>query len=198
MANESRMKISFTGTKISTAKTEFAAQLAKINPTLRAAVKNGAAKPADRVYYATRACEGNTSIEIMQASDAQTVGLTNMNKRMLDANNYALLVGVQLLSATAATADAALTAAFDTINDTLANGDFELEIGNKTLIPRSSNQIFKATPNQENKGLKGYYKLECPKLLTPLTEIVPTIYLPKAAPVNTYVKVILHTAQLIG
>lgn len=175
------------GTTIATAKQEFEARLGFIEPNLKNALMNGTVQSVDFDIYATRDLKSDTTIELMQSSDSKKVGITNINDRKLEANTYALITGVQLLSAEA-TGDDMLTAKYDVISDIIANGEIELKSGDKVLIPRSSCQRFVTTGSD---GLKGYIKLECPKFLLPLTDIVPTLYLPKAA-AGTSVRLVLH------
>lgn len=191
----------FIGTKIASGKAEFEARMKTLDPNLAKAMIAGTIQSVDYALYAVRHLGADTTIELMQASDTQKVGLTNMNNRKLDANNYALVKGIQLLMSSekvAATDSALQGATFGKINSTIANGDFELKQGDKTLIPRTSCEVFcKGGDN----SLVGYYALECPKMLAPLTEIVPTLYVPVAVndsqtPANsTVAKIVFHCVK---
>lgn len=186
-------RTSFVGTKISTGALEFAARLSKIDQPLANAIKSGSVQVVDFALYNCRDLGASTTVEAFQASDAKEVGITNLNKRQLEANTYFLLTGVQILESDAkigsGTGEKTLKAAkYGVIGNTIANGEFELKVGDKVLIPRNSMEIFR-TPEHSDK-LEGFFELECPKIITPLTDIVPWIYLPQGA--NKGIKVVLH------
>ena len=63
------------------------------------------------------------------------------------------------------------------------------------IFPRNSCEIFRSE-GTENKKYTGYYKLECPKMLVPLTDIVPTLWLPSG--VNKAVKIVFHGVRTNG
>lgn len=183
----------FVGTRISRDKAEFEARLRAIDPNLVKAIKSGSVHTVDCEIYSVRHLESDTTIELMQAADNKKVGLTNINNRHLEASTYMLVTGVVLLSATDATnlstANEAkmAAAAYGVIPASIANGELEIKTGDKVWYPRNSNQCFVTTGTQKRAG---YRALECPKIIQPLTDIVPTLYLP-AAVQNTAVKIIL-------
>ena len=185
-----------TGTPIATAKQEFEARSKFIEQNLYKALQNGSIQSVDFDLYATRYLAADTTIELMQSSDSKKVGITNINDRKLEANTYAFITGVQLLMAEVkdGNEDSLMAADFKAIDANMANGELELKNGDKILIPRSSLQRFRTNGHAEN-GLEGYVKLECPKFLLPLTDITPTLYLPKAYSTDgkgVAVRLVLH------
>ncbi|MBR6250487.1 MAG: hypothetical protein IKR17_04730 [Bacteroidales bacterium] len=188
---EAAQRTSFVGTKIASGITEFAARLSKIDPNLTAAIKNGSVQVVDYALYCSRNLEKSTTIEAFQASDDKKVGVTNLNKRQLEANTYFLVTGIQVLESTKAiggdvTVD---NAEYGVIGNLIANGEFELKVGDKVLVPRNSMEVFRTSKYSDER--EGYYELDCPKLISPLTDIVPWIYLPKSAE-NKALKIVLH------
>lgn len=181
MADITNQAIVATGTTISTAKQEFEARAKYIEQNLYNALQKGTVQSVDFDIYATRALQSDTTIELMQSSDSKKVGITNVNDRKLEANTYALVTGIQILMAEVkGTSDTELMDGdYGVIDALMANGEIELKNGDKILIPRSSMSRFRTTQSADN-GLVGYVKLECPKFLLPLTDITPTLYLPKA------------------
>ncbi len=184
-------RISFVGTKIASGITEFAARLSKIDANLAKAIKSGTVQVVDYALYNVRNLGADTTVEAFQASDSKEVGITNLNKRQLEANTYFLVTGVQVLeSATAIDNTHTLkNSEFGVIAADVANGEFELKVGDKVLIPRNSMELFKTPANTDK--LVGYYELDCPKLISPLTDIVPWIYLP-ATTGNKALKIVLY------
>ncbi len=191
MAETQQTHILAYGTSIATAKQEMEARLSAIEPNLANAVRSGAVHTVDFEMYTNRHLKSDTTIDLMQSSDTKKVGITNVNNRKLEANTYALVTGIQLLSTNvqelADSDDAVSTAAYGQISQPeIINGEFELKSGDKVLVPRTSCQAF-VNPNSDRPG---YVKLQCPKLLPPLTDITPTLYLSKAL-TNTAVKLVL-------
>ncbi len=182
---------SFVGTKIASGITEFAARLSKIDPNLVKAIKSNEVQVVDYALYCTRNLEKSTTIEAFQSSDDKKVGVTNLNKRQLEANTYFLVTGVQVLESTKAISEtnSVAEAEYGVISNLIANGEFELKVGDKVLVPRNSMELFR-TPKNYDKP-EGYYELDCPKIISPLTDIVPWIYLPKSAE-NKALKIVLY------
>lgn len=191
MADITSTQLVATGTTISTAKQEFEARSKYIEANLYKALQNGTIQSVDYDIYATRHLESDTTIELMQSSDSKKVGITNVNDRKLEANTYAFITGIQILEATCENTESALMSAdYGVIDEIVANGEIEIKNGDKILVPRSSMQRFRTT-GQGADGLNGYVKLECPKFILPLTDITPTLYLPKSV-TNKAIRLVLH------
>lgn len=190
---DQNMTINACGTTISSAKQEFESRIAFLEPNIAKALKSGSVHSVDFDIYATRHLKSDTTVELMQSSDSKTVGLTNINDRKLEANTYAFITGISILQATvpvaaADKADVQGVADYTNISAALAGGEFELRNGDKILIPRTSLQRFRTKGANEEIG---YMKLECPKFIAPMTDIVPQIWLPKAVE-NVAVRIVLH------
>lgn len=190
----------FIGTTISTGKSEFEARMKVLEPNLAKALLAGTVHTVDYALYATRLIGADTTIELMQSADTKKVGITNINNRKLEANTYAFVKGMQLMESTAECATEAdvLKAEFGKIGKNTANGELEIKQGDKILFPRSSNAIFNY--NGEDK-LTGYYAFDCPKVFQPLTDIIPTLYLPAAnstdnnVAANTAIRIVFHCVK---
>ncbi len=192
MADITSTQLVATGTTISTAKQEFEARSKYIEANLYKALQNGTIQSVDFDIYATRHLESDTTIELMQSSDSKKVGITNVNDRKLEANTYAFITGIQILEASVKenSESSLMVADYGVIDEVVANGEIELKNGDKILIPRSSMQRFRTT-GQGADGLNGYVKLECPKFILPLTDITPTLYLPKSVE-GKAIRLVLH------
>lgn len=185
-------RTSFVGTKIASGITEFAARLSKIDQNLAQAIKSGSVQVVDYALYTAVDLGTSTTVEAFQASDNKEVGISNINKRQLEANTYFLVTGIQILESTVAIGTSNTTlknAVYGVIGNTVGNGEFELKVGDKVLVPRNSMEMFKTPANTDK--LVGYYELDCPKLITPLTDIVPWIYLP-ASTASKALKIVLY------
>lgn len=187
------------GTTNSTAKSEFEARLNNIDSTIATAVAEGKARITDYSLYTAKALAGNLNQEIFEAKDQKEVGVCNINNRKLEASQYMLITGVQVLSGTLANeGDPVRGVEFGKISAALANGEFELKLDNKVLIPRSSMNLF-LTDGTDTKPYAGYYKLECPVMVTPQTDLIPQIWLPVGTTTtNLAIKVLLHGARICG
>ena len=186
----------YVGSSLSTAKAEFEARLNTIDSSI------GKARITDFSLYTSKALQGNCNQEIFEAKDQKDVGVCNINNRKLEASQYMLITAVQVLRGDFGTdtvnSDNLKKLSFGKIDEVMANGEFELKLDNKVLIPRSSMQNF-LTDGPDNKKLTGYYRLGCPVMITPQTDIIPQIWLPANTKADKLaVKVILHGARIVG
>ena len=165
---------------------------------IKKACNDGTAFLADSNIFTCRSLSTATTIELFQASDKIKDGICNFNDRKLDTGNYMLLLGMRLQTAVVAEvtdeniAKADYTAKLDSA---VANGDLELRVASKVVIPRTSCQVFTGTTRASL--LKGYYALECPYMIAPDAQIVPTLRLGTPATDKTVVRFELHGARLI-
>lgn len=188
MADSQRIKVSFIGSKLASAKAIFVSLLAQVEATVVDAIKSGAIQVVDYALYCVRALAADTSVELYQASDSKEVGITNINDRKLDVNNYLLITGIQLLeavkSATGTTKqvfskDDLKSADYGQISAVVANGELEIKMNDKVILPRISCEVFRrGSKTYGDSALVGFMPWECPKMVQPLTEIVPTLWLP--------------------
>lgn len=188
----------FIGTWFSRGKSEFEARMGKIDKAVAEAMIGGVLHTVDFSMYATRYLGADTTIELMQSSDTKKVGITNVNNRKLEASTYAFFTGMQLLAASpsADTEEAIKSAEYGKIDEVIAGGELEIKQGDKILYPRSSNEVFRK--NGGDKNLTGYIAFDCAKIFIPMTDIIPTLYLPKAynpsaeTPEHKSVRIIFH------
>lgn len=192
------------GTIYSTDLSEFISRIKQVNGTLAEAITSGQVKLVDSAIYSCKNLGGSTTVELMEAADQKKVGLRNLNKRQLEANTYMCLTGVQILmhkSDSSVAIDDLATAKFEMISEAIANGELEIKQGDKIIFPRNSMEIFKNANGTDRKPYTGYYKLESPKMLVPLTDIIPTVWLPSgvAADLDKYgIKIVLHGVRTNG
>lgn len=168
----------FTQTKLSTSKLEMNEMKALLPLEIREGLENGTLKMVDAVIYSSKALDNATSKELMAASDNQKEGITNLNNRKLEAVQYFMLKGIRLRSASIS-GEAAITeqniaeADFSKeIDPKVANGELEILVSGKTAFPRNSCSVFQTN---NSVALAGYHELDCPRLIAPQSEIVPTL-----------------------
>jgi hypothetical protein len=90
-----------------------------------------------------------------------------VNARKLEAGQYFLMTGYSIQSAINADVSAANYAHPDS---TITNGELELKVGSKVLIPKTSLAMNYTTGR--NDVQPGYRKVDNPKLVPPQTEII--------------------------
>lgn len=188
---------SSVGTKHSSDLVEFTSRIGAISESAVAqGIANGQLKLVDHIIYSAKQLGNSTTVELMEAADQKKVGFRNLNKRQLEANNYMLVTGIQILATEDEVAEDKMgTSEYKMIGADIANGELEIKQGDKIIFPRNSCEIFRSE-GTENKKYTGYYKLECPKMLVPLTDIVPTLWLPSG--VNKAVKIVFHGVRTNG
>lgn len=165
------------------AKAEFEARLEQLEPSVATALKNGTLQLVDSVIYSAKTMTG-TKQELMEAADNKVVGKTNINNRKLEANCYMLITGIQILTSSINDATGSLEkATWTALGTEYANGEFELRQGDKVLFPKNSLAQF--VTGSVTDRLAGFKVLECPKMLIPLTEIIPEITLPANATIHS-------------
>lgn len=167
--------------KIETSLMAFWEKSGKLPADVQAGLQNGTLKVVDFVAYSSKNLAGATIKELMEASDTQTEGITNINNRKMEAIQYFLVKGVRLTSAviageSAITDTTIATAAFTTPSANVLNGELDILIAGKTALPRTSCAVF-GKSDAATDGLKGYYELDCPFMVAPLSDIVPTLRL---------------------
>lgn len=204
--DEVKAKVSFLGSKLASAKAVFASLMAQVDKSVVEAIRNAQIQVVDYALYVVRELKADTTVELLQSSDSKEVGITNLNDRKLDVNNYVLITGIQLLEASFSKAAASVTktdlkgASYGQISAAIANGELEIKMNDKVMLPRISCEVFKrGSATYGDNGLVGYMAWECPKMIQPLTEIVPTLWLPLSTEVTTFgseackaVKFVLH------
>lgn len=189
----------FVGTKNSTSLIEMEklAEQGVLPVEIVDRLANHTLKIVDASFYATRKVSAGTT-ELMQASDNKVEGVTNLNNRKMEAAQYFLLKGIRVLSATVSGDSAAdlAGASFGVASDVIKNAELDITVAGGTAFPRNSCQLFNTTDS--NRSI-GYYELDCPRLITPQSEIVPTLRINSGATVtNTAVRIELIGSLIIS
>lgn len=174
------MENAFVSTKVSTSKLEMLNTLANLeDKTIYQKVLNGDLKPVDAAIYSVKLLDASTK-ELMQASDNQKEGITNLNNRKMEASQHFMISGIRLLSAQVANGNESTLAgaAFDVAADFILNGELDIVIAGKTAFPRNSCRVF---DTEDSNGPKGLFMLDCPRFVSTLSEIIPTLRVNAAA-----------------
>lgn len=166
---------------LETAKMAFFEKFDLLPDDVKQGLLNGSLKVVNFVAYSAKNLAGATYKELMEASDNMLESITNVNNRKMEALQYFLVKGIRLQSAviageSAITETTIATAAFTTPSANVVNGEIEILISGKTALPRISCEVFTKSDAAGN-GLKGYYELDCPFMIAPLSDIVPTLRL---------------------
>lgn len=165
--------------------------------TLPAEIRDGLAKfrlqIVDASAYAVKVANAVTSVRMFKNDDSKVVGVSNVSKGQLDKDQWFLLTHIRLTSAVAADP---LNAAFGVIPLAIANGDFELKLNGKYVMPKDTSANIFDTTNEAD-VLRGVFKLSNPKWIEPGTDIVLDLRFSQATAANTNVKVELMGAQII-
>lgn len=169
-----------------TGKAEFQNRMGMLPEDIQRSLTSGDLQIVDHQFYTIKKINTNSNAELMVNSDVAVVGLTNMNQRKLEANRFFLLTGIQLLSGVGADEKAV---AYDKAVANILNGEFELAIGDKIIVPRMSCSAFDSGNRTDIPT--GYYKLDNPKMIASQTEIKPELWTPAANAENTCVKLVL-------
>ncbi|MDR2963991.1 MAG: hypothetical protein LBU90_10235 [Bacteroidales bacterium] len=145
-------------------------------PSAMAAAYNaGQITLVDEVIYFTKDLKSNTSVDMVLASDVQSTGLTNVNAGKLEQGNYMLLTGVRLRTATITAGGNVAEADFSgQLNKNVANGEIEINVSGKPILPRMSNGRFVTGTTAK---WNNYFALDCPKLIVPSAPIDAKLYL---------------------
>lgn len=171
-----------------TIRSQYSIRAHMLPENIRKALASNAIKVVNNAFYRIMDFSGLKQQDLMLNADTKLSGVTNVNNRKLEENNYFLLTSIILQTAT-------LTGNFGEPKNEILNGEFQLKNGDKVLIPASSCKVFD-TKSKTN-CICGEWKLDNPKFITPQTEIIPELKLPVAAPANTRIKLVLVGAGLV-
>jgi hypothetical protein len=150
-----------------TGKAELERRISMLPPTIQQGLANRSMQITDLVLYFTKKVGKSPKLELMENADVKAVGRTNVNARKLEAGQYFLMTGYSIQSAVNADVSAANYAHPDS---TITNGELELKVGSKVLIPKTSLAMNYTTGR--NDVQPGYRKVDNPKLVPPQTEII--------------------------
>lgn len=169
----------FASSAMTSSKIEILERFDILPMEIRSGLDNGTLKLTDAAIYSAKALGNATTKELMEASDTQKEGLTNVNNRKLEAGRYFCPLYIRVLGATIEGSDAidekAIAAAkFDVLPDFALNGELEIQVSGKTAFARNSCHIF---DKDAQSGYKGIYKIDNTFCIAPQSEIVPTLRL---------------------
>ena len=177
--------------KSATGKALFERMLPKLPAEIQKAVREGQLQIVDEIYYVRRSIAGLSDKELMEAADTKTVGITNVNNRKLEANKWALLCGIQLMSGKGSSVE---NTGYGIADKRILNGEFELEVGSTVIVPNLSATVF-GTGNRTD-ILAGYWSEFDPQFIVPNTEIKPRLKLSAPAEADTNVHLALYVVSV--
>ncbi len=170
----------------------FLERIHKLPRTTQQALRSGRAQISDAPYYATAAIRG-TRTEMIKLSQAEELGITNIDNGKLGKDRHLTLSGIRVLyDATAI--DGGFTHPFP---PALLNGEWELEINGKKVFEKQPMRRF-------DDGHYGYnitkpfgmYMLNNPKTIEPQTPIEFNINLPSEVP--GFLKIFFEGTSVYG
>jgi hypothetical protein len=160
---------------------------------IRKAIAANAIKIVNNAFYRIFDFSGLKQNDLMLNADTKLSGITNVNSRKLEENNFFLLTSIILQTGTFT--DKPWDAVFGLPCREVLNGEFSLKNGDKVLVQPSSARIFDTTTR--NSVIRGEWRLDNPKFIAPQVEIIPELKLPVAVPAKTAIKLILVGAGLV-
>ena len=158
---------------------------------IRTALAANALKIVNNAFYRIIAFEGKQN-DLMENADTKMSGVTNVNARKLEENNFFLCTSIVLQ--TGIYNEKPFDAEFGVPCNEVLNGEFSLKNGDKILVHPSSARIFDT--RTLNNVIQGEWVLDNPKFIAPMVEIIPELKLPEKAPEKMAVKLILIGAGL--
>ena len=160
---------------------------------IRRAIAGNAIKIVNNAFYRIFDFSGLKQNDLMLNADTKLSGVTNVNSRKLEENNFFLLTSIILQTGTFT--EKPFDATFGIPCREVLNGEFSLKNGDKVLVQPSSARVFDTSTL--NNVLRGEWRLDNPKFIAPQVEIIPELKLPVAAPDKTAIKLILVGAGLV-
>ncbi len=172
---------------------QYSIRLQMLPDNIRMAIAANKIKVVNNAFYRTADISGQKQLDLMLNADTKLSGVTNVNSRKLEENNFFLLVAIILQTGTFTTQP--WDANFDIPCKEVLNGEFGLKNGDKVLVQPSSCRVFDTTTKTNR--TTGEWRLDNPKFVAPMVEIIPELRLPVAAPAKTAAKLTLIGAGLV-
>ena len=160
---------------------------------IRRAIAGNSIKIVNNAFYRIFDFSGLKQNDLMLNADTKLSGVTNVNSRKLEENNFFLLTSIILQTGTFT--DKPFDATFGIPCREVLNGEFSLKNGDKVLVQPSSARAFDTS--SLNNVIRGEWRLDNPKFIAPQVEIIPELKLPVAVPEKTAIKLILVGAGLV-
>ena len=173
-----KAKTGAVSSKNATGKAMYERMLYMLPPEIQQGIRDGRLQLVDEILYSVKDVRNRRDLELMESGDNKEVGLTNVDKRKIEANKWCLLTGIQLLSGR--NADPAKTTNFDVCKPQILNGEFELEVGNTVIVPNISCTVFGTKGRAD--ALPGLWNDFDPQFIVPNTEIKPRLKLAAEMP----------------
>lgn len=197
---------------------ELIKRIKYIKPEIRNELIHGHKHLAETALMVTKSASQTTSVKMLVDSDDKTTGYCMINAGKLEADEWFMLTGIQLLSgvhassATLSKANVAETA-FGPLQKQIRSGQFEFKANGQTLIPECNNEVFcgsyGATLTDANStngysyayGLPsgspvGYYELENPKLIEPQKKMEFNVEWAESSTQYTFLMLIFHGTRI--
>ncbi len=169
---------------------------------------------SDGALMVAKSVSGAKQIKLFQDSDVKKVGVSLLNKGQLEKDELFLVAGFSLLYGIGnGTEDTDLiNTEFGLLPDKVLNGEFEFKGNGKTLIKKTSCEVFRTHKSREindtvnHYGLGyaygtshkiGFYKLENPKLIEDQVQMEFNVDFSDNAPANAFLKVVLWGSRII-
>ncbi|HVI45238.1 MAG TPA: hypothetical protein VM802_10220 [Chitinophaga sp.] len=188
-------KLTSTGAPSRGSRAEMEKFFGELPTYIKEGLARGELRLADTMIYSIKPVNSKT-IKLWETQDDKEVGLRNISNAKLPKNQALLVSGVTLLAGTSAdgTKDKIIATDYKSIENfpAIVNGEFNLKVNKKQIVPETSNAVFK-TANFHYVPI-GYYKLANPRLISDdlLIELTIELGSTEGIPANTYVYCGLH------
>ena len=186
-----KAKTGAVSSKNATGKAMYERLLFALPPDIQQAIRDGRLQLVDEILYSVKRIGGLRDHELMESGDNKENGITNVDRRKIEANKWALITGIQLLSGVNANPE---QTAFDVCHNHILNGEFELEVGNTVIVPNISCTVFDTKGRSDI--LPGLWDEFDPQFIVPNTEIKPRLKLAAQAAANTNVYYAMHVVSI--
>jgi hypothetical protein len=188
-------KLSNTGAVSRGSRAEMEKHFGELPAHIKEGLANGSLRLADQTVYSIKPI-GSKTIKLFETQDDKEIGLRNVSNAKLPKNQAFLVSGIYLLAGTSAdaTKDKIIATEYKGLENfnAIANGEFSLKCNKKSIVPETSNAVFKTAAYHQVPI--GYYKLANPRLIEDDLLIEMTIELGsiEGIPANTYIFAGLH------
>lgn len=169
-----------------TAYSEFYARIGRVDDKVRSRIMNGEVTVRDHTLYSCTKVGNSVQTELTATFNGKSVGLTNFDRRRLDASNYMCVTHIRLLAGTAPNLH---ECSYSVLQGSALNGELEIKLGQNVVIKSLSLAEFNNSGIDESLGM---YRLESPLMIGPEVEVVPTLKLSAPQNENYCVRIELH------
>jgi hypothetical protein len=190
-----RYRLGTVSTKNATGKAMFERMMYLLPEDTQKSLKLGHLQLVDQIYYCTKNMEGLTERKLTDSYDNESPGLTNLDRMKIPTNRWVLLYGIQMLANNEGV-DKIRTGKYGIIPNNVLNGEFELQVGNRFMVPNVSCSVFD-TRNREDL-MTGYWAAFDPLFIVPGTEIKPNLKVAysNTPTTNLNIRLLFHTVSI--